>query len=159
MTLGALEILKRIKEALYLDNSTILEALRIEGIDIDAETLESYLKHPKHKAHQEIGYTLLGAFLDGFIAYKRGENKQRPDENEEVILDYNLILKKLRVALELKEHELHILFALVDFPIGKQQLKALFRAPSHKNFKPCDTQTFRAFLEGLAEFYYGVTAH
>jgi len=66
----------------------------------------------------------------------------------------NLILKKLRIALELKEMETEIIFGLGDAPLGKQELKSLFRKEDHKNFKVCPDGLLLAFLEGLDEFYY-----
>ena len=69
-------------------------------------------------------------------------------------LTNNLILKKLRIALELKEAETEIIFGLGDMSLSKQELKSLFRKESHKNFKKCSGELLMAFLEGLDEFYY-----
>ena len=150
----ALEILFRIKEALDLSHAQIAKIVELNGYEIDEEQLRSLLANRKKRAYETIGYELLGNFLDGLIAYKRGENKKRAADEEEVIIDGNLILKKLRVALELKELEIFIIFELADYPLTKQQIKSLFRRPEHKNFKPCDTATLKAFLHGLEEFYY-----
>jgi uncharacterized protein YehS (DUF1456 family) len=58
---------------------------------------------------------------------KRGPSDKEVDENEIVELTNNLILKKVRVAMELKEAELVILFALGEVTITKRQIGSLFR--------------------------------
>jgi len=71
-----------------------------------------------------------------------------------VELTNNLILKKLRIALNLKEPELVIVFALVDVELTKRQIGSLFRKEGSKNFKECSDELLALFLEGLDEFYY-----
>lgn len=61
----------------------------------------------------------------------------------------NVVLKKLRVAFELKDVDMHQVFADVGFPVSKPGLSALFRQPDHKNFRPCGDQMLRNFLKGL----------
>ena len=47
-------------------------------------------------------YEELGVFLDGFVTLKRGPSPKKPNDDEAVDLTNNLILKKLRIALNLK---------------------------------------------------------
>jgi uncharacterized protein YehS (DUF1456 family) len=61
----------------------------------------------------------------------------------------NDILKKLRVALHLKDDDIIEILKLVDFKITKSELGALFRKEDHPNFKPCGDQILRNFLNGL----------
>ena len=74
--------------------------------------------------------------------------------DEEVELTTNLILKKLRIALMLKEAQTEIIFSLGESELTKQQLSSLFRKEGHKNFKPCSQELLMAFLDGLDEFYF-----
>jgi len=67
----------------------------------------------------------------------------------------NLILKKLRIALELKEDDMIEIFHLADFEITKPQLSALFRKEDNKHYKKCGDQILRRFLKGLAIRYRG----
>ena len=150
----ALEILFAIKQSLGLSYAELVAILKLQGFEIDEEQLRTLLSKRKKKEFESIGYELLGNFLDELITYKRGENRANKKEDEEVILTYNTILKKLRIALELKELELFILFELADHPLTKQQIRSLFRSENHKNFKRCDKATMKAFLHGLNEFYY-----
>ena len=61
----------------------------------------------------------------------------------------NDILKKLRVALKLKDTDIIDILKLADFEITKPQLSALFRKDDHKNYIKCQDQLLRKFLNGL----------
>ena len=61
----------------------------------------------------------------------------------------NDILKKLRVALKLRDEDILEILKLVDFEVSKSELSALFRAEDHPNYKECGDQLLRNFLNGL----------
>ena len=153
MIVSTNEILYRIQKALNLSMEEMLEAYALESYKMTAAHLDTLLKRRTDKAFQLCSYEELGIFLDGLVTLKRGPSPQKP-EDEVVELTNNLILKKLRIALELKEAETEIIFGLGDVSLSKQELKSLFRKESHKNFKKCSGELLMAFLEGLDEFYY-----
>ena len=61
----------------------------------------------------------------------------------------NDVLKKLRVALKLRDDQIVSILELVDFRITKTELGAFFRAEDHPNYKACGDQVLRNFLNGL----------
>jgi uncharacterized protein YehS (DUF1456 family) len=61
----------------------------------------------------------------------------------------NDILKKLRVALQLKNTDIIAILKLVDFTISESELGAIFRTEDHPNYKECGDQLLRNFLNGL----------
>lgn len=61
----------------------------------------------------------------------------------------NDILKKLRVALKLKNEDILHILTLVDFKVGISELNALFRKEDHPNYRECGDQLLRNFLNGL----------
>ena len=61
----------------------------------------------------------------------------------------NDIMKKLRVALKLKNTDIIDILKLVDFRISESELGALFRKEDHPNYKECGDQILRNFLNGL----------
>ncbi len=71
------------------------------------------------------------------------------------MLSNNDILKKLRVALELKDEDVIKILKLVDFDITKSEVNALYRTPDHRNYKECGDQLLRNFLNGLIIFKRG----
>ncbi len=61
----------------------------------------------------------------------------------------NDILKKLRVALQLRDDQIVDILKLVDFKVTKTELGAFFRKEDHPNYKECGDQILRNFLNGL----------
>ena len=154
MPLNTNEILYHIQQALNLTTDEMLEAYRLEAYSMEASHLESLLKRRRDKGFMLCSYEELGVFLDGLVTLKRGPSPKKPNEGEAVELTNNLILKKLRIALELKEAETEIIFGLAEAELSKQQLSSLFRKEGHKNFKVCSDALLMSFLEGLDEFYF-----
>lgn len=72
------------------------------------------------------------------------------------MLTNNDILKKLRVALNLRDEDLIHILTLVDFTISKSELGAIFRKEDHPNYKPCGDQLLRNFLNGLIIYKRGI---
>jgi hypothetical protein len=61
----------------------------------------------------------------------------------------NDILKKLRVALMLRDDEIVDILSLVDFRISKAEIGAFCRKEGHPKYKACGDQVLRNFLNGL----------
>ncbi len=67
----------------------------------------------------------------------------------------NDVLKKLRVALQLRDDEIVEILKLVDFKITKSELSAFFRSEDHENFVKAGDQVLRNFLNGLVIHFRG----
>lgn len=147
------EIIYKIKKALSLSDTDILKAYELESYTMSTEHLASLLTKRQEKSFKECSFEELGVFLDGLVTLKRGPSPKK-DEDAIVELTNNLILKKLRIALELKEPETEIVFGLGEVELSKQELKSLFRKAGHKNFKECSDELLMAFIDGLDEFYF-----
>ena len=65
------------------------------------------------------------------------------------MLSNNDILKKLRVALSLRNEDIIEILALVDFQITKGALGDMFRNGDHPNYVVAGDQILRNFLNGL----------
>jgi len=148
------DILFKIKTALSLKNSDIVKLYSLVNYNITEERIDNILKRRQDQGYEEATYEELGLFLDGLVVLKRGENPKKSESDEVVELTNNLILKKLRVAMNLKESELVIVFALAEVTLSKRQIGSLFRKEGGKNFKVCSDELLMAFIEGLDEFYY-----
>ena len=70
----------------------------------------------------------------------------------------NDILKKLRVALKLRDEDIIEILMLVDFKVTKSEINALFRTEDHPNYKECGDQLLRNFLNGLIIYKRGPAA-
>ncbi len=61
----------------------------------------------------------------------------------------NDVLKKLRVALRLRDDEIVDILALVDFRVSKGEIGNFFRSEDHPKYVECKDQILRNFLNGL----------
>jgi len=61
----------------------------------------------------------------------------------------NDVMKKLRVALKLKDTDIIDILKLADFETSTSELSAIFRKEDHQNYMPCGDQILRRFLDGL----------
>lgn len=64
-------------------------------------------------------------------------------------LTNNDIIKKLRVALQLRDDQIVDILKLVDFKISKSELGAFFRKEDHPKYMEMQDQILRNFLNGL----------
>ncbi len=67
----------------------------------------------------------------------------------------NDILKKLRVALQLRDGDIIEILSLVDFEITKGALGDFFRAEDHPSYIEAGDQVLRNFLNGLVIYKRG----
>ena len=70
-------------------------------------------------------------------------------------LTNNDIIKKLRVALQLRDDDIIEILGLVDYKISKSELGAFFRSSDHEKFMPLQDQILRNFLNGLVIYKRG----
>ncbi len=64
-------------------------------------------------------------------------------------LTNNDILKKLRVALKLRDDDMVRILKHVDYEISKSEINAFFRADDHPKYMQLKDQILRNFLNGL----------
>ena len=64
-------------------------------------------------------------------------------------LTNNDVLKKIRVALKLRDDDIVEILKLVDFNISKSELNAFFRKEDHPKYMELQDQILRNFLNGL----------
>lgn len=64
-------------------------------------------------------------------------------------LSNNDVLKKIRVALKLRDTDIVEILKLADFKITKSEINAFFRADDHPKYMELKDQILRNFLNGL----------
>jgi uncharacterized protein YehS (DUF1456 family) len=145
------DVLRSIRYALDLSDAKVGEMMRLAERDIAPSDVTNLLKKEEEEGFVECGADVLVAFLDGLIIHRRGKMEPKPgqDKKPERRLTNNAILKKLRVAFELKEEDMHKVLELAGFNVSKPELSALFRQKGHKNYRTCGDQLLRNFLKGL----------
>jgi len=147
-------IINKIIEAVGIDADSVVDICKLVDYDVEVDTVQRWSFPSDDDSFLLCSYEDLGNFLDGFIIFKRGVSTNPKRSDEAIALTTNLILKKIRIALNLKEPEIEIIFAMGEVSLTKQQLSSLFRKESHKNFRECSNDLLISFLDGLSEFYY-----
>jgi uncharacterized protein YehS (DUF1456 family) len=149
------DTLRRIRYALNLNDPTMLEIFKQAGHAVDLMGLKNILKKEDEPGYAACSDTVLGDFLDGLIVHKRGKKEAEPGKvkRPDPRLSNNAILRKLRIALELKEDAMLAILKLDEVEISSSELSAFFRNKDHKNYKECGDQFLRSFLKGLAIRY------
>jgi uncharacterized protein YehS (DUF1456 family) len=145
------DILRSIRYMLDLGDGKVVEIIQLADADfpIGKEDVQAFLKKDEDPDYAECSDRVLAHFLDGLVIYYRGRNENAPPRPVEKRITNNLVLKKLRVAFELKDVDMHQVFADAGFPVSKPELSALFRQPDHHNYRACGDQMLRNFLKGL----------
>ncbi|MDQ7787791.1 MAG: DUF1456 family protein [Thermodesulfovibrionales bacterium] len=149
------DILRTLRYALNINDSTMIGIFKLTDHEIEQSTLTDLLKKEDEEGFVLCRDDVLGYFLDGLILQKRGRKEVKPGETRESDsrLTNNTILKKLRIALELKEDDMLAILKLGDVYLSKSELTALFRKEGNKNYKECGDQFLRKFLKGLSLRY------
>ena len=146
------DVLRSIRYMLDLSDIKVVEITRLADVDfpIERADIDAFLKKDNDAGYVECRDVALAHFLDGLVIHYRGVNEAQPRRQVETRVNNNMVLKKLRVAFELKDVDMHQVFSDAGFPVSKPELSALFRQPGHSNFRPCGDQMLRNLLKGLA---------
>lgn len=170
------DILIRLRYALDIKDTDLVEIFRLGGIETTKEEVFDLFRKPKYDSDEETesdideaedteatvkcSNFMLESFLNGFIIFKRGIRETAADSAEKPALAIrnnksvnNVLLKKLKIALALSSEDMLEILALAGVVITKGELSAVFRKEGHKNYKECGDRYARNFLKGLAIRY------
>ena len=123
-------------------------------LTVTRSQVSDWLKKDDDPAHQPCDDRTLACFLNGLINDMRGKKEGAQPEPEDK-LDYNIIFRKLKIALNLQADDILKILALVDIKISKHELSAFFRKKGHKHYRVCQEQILRNFLHGIQIKYRG----
>ncbi|WP_172152807.1 MULTISPECIES: DUF1456 family protein [Pseudomonas] len=143
------DVLRSLRYTLDVNDVQMTEIIQLSGKEVELETLDALLKKEDEEGFVACDDELMAHFLDGLVYFKRGKDESRPAQPFELPVTNNMVLKKLRVAFELKEDDMHAIMQSVDCPVSKPEMSALFRKFGHSNYRTCGDQFLRNFLKGL----------
>ena len=143
------DVLRSVRYMLDISDAKIVEITRLAGHSLDKDQVSAYLKKDEEEGYLACPDEVMAHFLDGLVFFKRGKDDKLPAHPIELPVTNNMVLKKLRVAFELKEEDLHEILKAAEFPVSKPELSALFRKFGHSNYRTCGDQLLRNFLKGL----------
>ncbi|MCK5906973.1 MAG: DUF1456 family protein, partial [Flavobacteriales bacterium] len=120
------EIIRRIRYLFNFSDIKMIALFKLADYDVDKEEVSNWLKKEDDPLVVEMTDRELAIFLNGLIIEKRGK-REGPQPEPEDRLSNNMILKKLKIALNLKTDDILDLFALVDKKLSKHELSSFFR--------------------------------
>ncbi len=142
------DILRRIRYMFNFSDLKMIAVFKLVDYDVQIEEVCDWLRREDDPLFAEITDKQLATFLNGLIIEKRGKREGPPAVAEDP-LSNNMILRKLKIALELKSEDMLEVFALIDKKISKHELSAFFRNPNNKSYELCMDQYLKYFLNGL----------
>ena len=116
--------------------------------EVSISDVTLWLKKEEDPLQVEISDLELATFLNGLIIEKRGK-REGPQPEAEVRLSNNMILRKMKIACDLKADDILDMCNAINKNIGKHELSAFFRKPDHRSYRPCMDQYLRNFFNAL----------
>jgi uncharacterized protein YehS (DUF1456 family) len=142
------DILRRIRYIFDFNDTRMIAIFGEADLVVSREQLSDWLKKEDDPAYKNCSDSQLASFLNGLINHKRGK-KEGEQPKPEKTLNNNIIFRKLKIALNLKEDDTLEIMKAAGLPISKHELSAFFRRADHKHYRVCKDQILRNFLNGL----------
>ncbi len=142
------DVLRSIRYMLNISEFKLVEIVKLGGGDVTQAKMNAFIKSEEEPGFEECPQNVMSRFLNGLIYFKRGKDESRPPLAPELPTN-NLVLKKLRVAFELKDDDIIQILGDAGFVVSKTELSAFFRKEGHPNYRVCKDQFLRNFLKGL----------
>ncbi|MDF7801245.1 DUF1456 family protein [Pontiellaceae bacterium B1224] len=143
------DTLRRLRYAFNINDAQMAEIINLTGRVTKDEEVTSWLKREDEAGYADLKDSDLCCFLDGLIIQKRGPHPSGSVPRPLEFLSSNEVLKKLRIALELKEEDVLAVFKKADFNVTKAELGSFFRKEGHRNYRKVPEQVLRKFIHGL----------
>ncbi len=142
------DILRRLRYTFDLNDKTMIAIFALADHEVTRAQISDWLKKEDDEAYQALNDRLLATFLNGFINQKRGK-RDGEQPKPETRLSNNIVLRKLKIALDLKAEDMLEMMALTEQQLSKHELSAFFRKAEHKHYRECKDQVLRNFLKGM----------
>lgn len=142
------DILRRVRYAFDFNDSKMIALFALADYQVTREQISAWLKKDDDPAQRDFSDTILALFLNGLIIDRRGK-REGPQPEPEQRLNNNIIFRKLRIALNLKDDDILEILALAGWTLSKHELSAFFRKLGHKSYRDCMDQVLRNFLKGV----------
>lgn len=144
------DVLRSIRYMLNISEFKLIEIIKLSGGDVSEADMNAYVRKEDDPCFKECPQNVMAHFLNGLIYARRGKDENRPKMSLELPTN-NVVLKKLRVAFELKDDDIMAIISGAGLDFSKTELSALFRKEGHNNYRVCGDQLLRNFLKGLTD--------
>jgi len=142
------DVLRRLRYTFGYTDSKMISFFKSAGVEVTRAEVSDWLKADEDESFVELEDKMLAVFLNGLIVDKRGK-KEGPQPEPETFLNNNDVLKKLKIAFELKSEDIIELYQLAGKKVSKHELSAFLRRPTQPQYRELMDQYLRNFLYGL----------
>ncbi len=147
------DILRRIRYTFDFSDSKMISIFELAEAEVSRAQVSDWLKKEDDPEFRSLHDIHLATFLNGLIIDKRGK-KEGESPKPEKTLTNNMIFRKLKIALNLKDDDILEMLALANFKISRHELSAFFRKPEQNQYRLCKDQILRNFLQGMQIKYH-----
>ena len=145
--------MRRLRYTFNYNDKQMAAIFASAGEEVSREQISQWLKKDTDSDFVALFDTKLAVFLNGFINEKRGK-KPGAQAVPEKRLSNNIILTKLKIALNLQAEQIISLLEEVDFRLSKPELSAFSRKVDHKHYRECKDQVLRNLLQAIDNKYH-----
>jgi uncharacterized protein YehS (DUF1456 family) len=145
-------ILRNVRYSFNFNDDKMIDLFAKGDLETTRPEISNWLKKEEDEAYQPINDFKLASFLNGFIIQNRGKQDGVTPVAEKKLTN-NIILRKFKIALNLKDDDVLDMLEKVDLKFSKHELSAFFRKPDHKHYRQCKDQILRNFIYAMKEKY------
>ena len=142
------DILRRLRYTFDFKDATMVEIFAAADHRVTQGQVVNWLRKEEDKAYCAVTDSELAIFLNGFINTRRGR-REGEQPQPETRLSNNMILMKLKIALNMTSDEVLQTLQAAEFCLSKHELSAFLRKPGNKHYRECKDQVLRNFLLGI----------
>lgn len=142
------DVLRSLRYTFDLNDYAMIDLFGLGGKTVNRSEISNWLKRDEDPDFQTIYDVDLAVFLNGLIIEKRGAKDDRTPIPEKKLTN-NMILRKLKIAFDMKDEDMLAVLDSVNLRFSKHELSAFFRNPSQSQYRPCKDQVLRNFLQGI----------
>lgn len=142
------DILRSLRYTFDFGDDKMIKLFGLGGKSVTRAEVSDWLKRDEDPDFKGIYDKDLAFFLNGLIIDKRGKRDETLPVAEKTLTN-NMIFRKLKIALEMKDEDILEIMDSVNLPISKHELSAFFRKPTQSQYRLCKDQILRNFLRGI----------
>ena len=142
------DILRRLRYVFDFNDTKMIAIFALADVDVRRGHIIAWLVKDDDPTFEVCKDHMLATFLNGLINDNRGKKDGITPKPERKITN-NIILRKLKIALNLQSENIIAITKLAGLTLSAHELSSFMRRPGHRNYRECKDQVLRNFLSGL----------
>lgn len=142
------DLLRRLRYVFDYNDIEMINIFKLGDLEVSRDVLVNWLKKEEDEGFQSLHDIKLASFLNGLIVKNRGRRDGEQPKPEKTLTN-NLILKKLKIALSLRDDDIIDILKLAGLNASSHEISAFFRNPNQPQYRLCKDQMLRNFVHGL----------